>query len=668
MHDLIERARSIPNKGKVHIFLGNPASDGCDKTTVEPGNVYSPGIWSCGVSLWVEQDGHFWTPDLLADDEVDWSFGTARRCPPVVVASYGAGETVRVIHRLCHLGSAGSEGVDFNDVTIEAAGGKEVRLHVVVRAEGPAGGRIGALDWDADSRILRINGAQRLVAETEPDHCEIVGPDATHDSAVALLTYRVGAEAGARRCIRFKTEHGALPGGFNACIPLRRPHADRSVEAGFERCEAAWAKALPTRVFCPDPRVARVWERCAYHILAAMECGLPRIGAVTYPVFWIRDCVIVLRALDLIGRHDLARIGSEYLAPLYFGGGFGAESDAPGQGIWALVSHATTCGDDAWLRDNFYCIRKRVAFLEEMLAAREPLRRVTENRDSRVLNSPMGNVLCLPAQNGLIHGRMDGHSPDFFINCWASAGFRLAARAAERSEAADLAAAWQTRAAALDDAIASHLLPRYGNPRDAVVAPYPTGALHAYAEPLRAAFRTWYARHRLTPDGRRKPEPLWTYFEAAQIHNAFLLGMPDEAWTGLNGMLDPAGRWDVSAFIEGRPDGSERFPFGNERGCRGWLSSAKALGANMPHNWTSAEMIACIRDLFVRDEGKCLVLGAGAPAAWLAPGARFGVTGMPTRFGPVSYTVRVDEAGAATLDYEGPNPWRTPFPCRPPAG
>ena len=78
MQGVIESARKLRNRGKAIIFLGSPLSDGCDKTTVEPGNVYSPGVWTCGVSVWIETDDGLCTPDMLPDDGIEWTFGLRR--------------------------------------------------------------------------------------------------------------------------------------------------------------------------------------------------------------------------------------------------------------------------------------------------------------------------------------------------------------------------------------------------------------------------------------------------------------------------------------------------------------------------------------------------------------------------------------------------------------
>ncbi len=74
----------------------------------------------------------------------------------------------------------------------------------------------------------------------------------------------------------------------------------------------------------------------------------------------------------------------------------------------------------------------------------------------------------------------------------------------------------------------------------------------------------------------------------------------------------------------------------------------------MPHNWTSAEMLCCLRSLFVKEDGDALLLGLGVPPSWLKPGSRFGVRDMPTDHGPVSYTVTVDASGAPQLEDNGP--------------
>jgi len=259
-----------------------------------------------------------------------------------------------------------------------------------------------------------------------------------------------------------------------------------------------------------------------------------------------------------------------------------------------------------------------------------------------------------------VRGRMDWHSPDFYINCWCVAGLERAAWAAQRVGEVRDAERWDEERRELEAAIIERLLPSFGNPRDAIVTPYPTRALTGARDALTGRFRSWFASTRLDEGGRRRREALWTYFEAAQIHNALLLGLKDEAWKCLDGMLgdglEPSR--DVSAWVEGVPLGNERLPFRNDVGSRGWLGGERAIAGAMPHNWTGAEMVNLIRTVFVAEEDDGLVLGRGVPESWLAPGMRFGVKAMPTDLGEVSYDVTVEANGPPRLEYRGPSPYR----------
>jgi hypothetical protein len=581
----------------------------------------------------------------------------------VAEANYSAGP-LSFRHRLAHLGGEGSVGVDFNDVEITSAGDVAVQVTcaIVVKDVGPAGGKIASIEWVAAESALVINKSLRLECESPPGDVLILPAGGPHDSPAAALTFVADVGAGKPLRLAFRTVHGFAGRPMGDAISISSPHADLFSAAALAKVQEIWSADLPARVFAPDERVALAWERCAYHVLAAMELGLPRIGAVNYPVLWLRDCALILRALDLIGRPDLARIGNDYLAPLCFTGGFGAEADAPGEGIWTLISHARITGDWEWAAGVFPHIRTRVGWLLKMLSAGGPVRAVTENRTTATRNTPAGSIVCLAAENGLIHGRMDWHWPDFYINCWAVAGLRLAAEAALRLGEASLSRQWGARAEEVDAAIAAHLLPRYGNPRDAIVAPHPTGALAGHQDALRQRFEPWYRSERLNADGSRRAEPLWTYFEAAQAHNALLLGLRDEAWVTLRGLLARPGPWDTGAFIEGRPDGWENLPFETGHDRRGWLDAQRAMGGNMPHNWTSAEMLCLIRDVFVQEEPGGLVLGAGVPREWMTPGARFGATKLPTDRGAVSYTITIASDGRPWIEYEGSQPYRLSLP------
>ncbi len=657
-------ARSARTPGRTHVFLGDPRSDACDKTTVEPGNACSPGVWTCGVALWIDTGSGWTCAGQQPEADVAWSFMDEPGAPPVVVSRWRHG-MVQIEHRLCHIGGDGAEGLDAAEVTVTCPVPCTITIGVAVTDYGPAGGKLASLSWDHAANAFIADGAR--IALESPAVAVVLAADGQWDAPAGAAALAMTVQPGTPCVFRYRIHHRFAGRMWDDVVPRSGRHEARDVQGAFAAVAEDWRGQLPARIFAPDKRVALAWERCSYHMLAAMECSLPRIGAVNYPIFWLRDGIIILRALDLIGRHDLARVGAEWMAPLEYGGGFGAEGDAPGEGVYALVAHARITRDRAWLAEQWPFIRRRIRTYERMIIATAPIRAICDNRLSWVQNSPSGSVLCLAARNGLAHARMDHHTPDFFINCWGQAAVRLGAEAADAAGETAEAARLRDLAKEIDARIATHLLPAFGgNERDAIIAPWPSGALAGQHDDLAKKYIAYYRKLRLDANGQRKAEAKWTYFEAAEAHNALLLGFVEEAWTTLGGMLALDGSpWDCGHFGEGSPDGNEHLPYlnyfpgppGSE--ARGWLHPQLATHGNMPHNWTSAEVLAALRDTFVQERDGRLALGPGVPRAWCVVGARFGVERLPTDLGPVSFTFTIAADGSAHLDsYDGPpNPF-----------
>jgi hypothetical protein len=82
----------------------------------------------------------------------------------------------------------------------------------------------------------------------------------------------------------------------------------------------------------------------------------------------------------------------------------------------------------------------------------------------------------------------------------------------------------------------------------------------------------------------------------------------------------------------------------------------------MPHNWTTAELLAAMRDMLVREDGDGLAIGSGVPRAWLQPGAAISAEAMPTAHGPVSFTLTVGADGRVLADVRAAAPWRLDLP------
>jgi hypothetical protein len=364
----------------------------------------------------------------------------------------------------------------------------------------------------------------------------------------------------------------------------------------------------------------------------------------------------VLRALEYAGLTDLTRAGCDYLSDLIFSGGFGCESDNPGEGIWALAYHYAMTKDKKWLEEIYPGIQKRVEWICKMMAAKEPLFLAGDARTPWCLTQPGANIVCLASNGGLVHGRMDWHSPDFYINNWCCRGLRDAAKLADVIGDAGSAKEWRGLAERMKMKISENLIPLSEgvNERDGCVTPYPCGVFGKDDKEFKGWFGDWFRENRLDERGQRRPENDWTYFEAAQIHNAFLLGFTDMAWRALDGFLSDGRFGENYIFTEGKFGGTENLPYNNMPENRGWLKEG-ASGGNMPHNWTGAEVFTMLRDMFVAEdtENGRLVLANCVPDAWRGPGNRFGVKNMPTVFGEISYMITFGDEGRYTVEFEG---------------
>ena len=279
MFPLYAQFRNTRNHGIQHMFMGDPLSDGCDKTTVEPGNQFSPGIWSCGISVWVQTNEGIYCPDIMDVDKIEWNLDP--QCMPVIFSRYRAGN-VYVENRLTHLGMEGSGGVDYCAVKLSAEKPQNLQIYLVVKDIGPSGGKIHTLNWDKEQQCLTVNNSIVLLSETSPKSVELIEADDNYDSFMAVLMYEVSLGASKLAEILFRVAHGFKDTFFTEEIPRSKRYDAITVSQGFQLACDEWEKSFPAKLMCGDTRLVAAWENSIYHILSAMELGLPRIGAVNY--------------------------------------------------------------------------------------------------------------------------------------------------------------------------------------------------------------------------------------------------------------------------------------------------------------------------------------------------------------------------------------------------
>ena len=631
----------IWNRSDSHVILGVPGSPETFKTVVEPGNSFSPGFRSYGVSSWVTVDGKLYAPEELAATSLNWRYRDGYL--PVLESVWRAGP-IEVRSRLFTEGDVASRRIQTYftvDLVNTSSEPIEVTLHLVVRSFGATGGPITALEFDG--RDVLVNEAVALTFDTEPDVTRAVaseggvdistvlrdGSPPSSSSAVDALGWASGSadfilrlapgETATRRATAF------LHSGDAALDWLHRrrglPFEGGDVEAFLTR----WRQLLPLSFDLPDKRFGEAMlAQIAY--LAMSTVGLePRISPISYPLWWLRDGSYVLVALEKGGFREWVDKAIRNVAMREPFGGFGAEGDGASQLIWLISEHYLMTGDLDFLRDNFPHIQRNADLLFRMRRATAPVFGRTEIRTPEMMLQAQADLMAAPAKDDLIMGRMDWHFPRFWINGWA---YFALTRAALCAEALGLdGEGYRREAAEILEALNKLKPAEFGDDeRDFNSAFWPTAWASPDDEIITERFGHFWDTVRF-PGGTHSPEREWTYFEAGQAHNQMILGDRDRTWVSIEYFLSTHTAPGLYTYHEGIGDENTSLQW---QRSRGWDTIRHVT----PHGWTSAELFLLLRDALIRElPGGALAVGTGIPDRWLDED--FSVRGLPSHFGLV---------------------------------
>jgi hypothetical protein len=645
LHEMERRPGDHWPRGDGHVVLAIPGTTGAEKAYHEPGGSFSPAPGTFGVSIWVaDGDGAVLaTSDSLPLSEIRQRLvWPDPKGPPAI--------RTETAHFTATWSSAGL-GRWRLDLRLPPAPGK--RRFIAVRSIGPAGGPVEDLAWDG-SRIL-VNGAWKIAVDPTPRGVSL-GDERiqgwTH--ARTALTRWTGAQGwGHARCELGGEEGGAWTIALDGPGPSRAP----------EHSAAAVRSALDLDL--PDPDFAACLDAQAAHLLMSLVGGETRSSdPVNVPVPWQRSGAYIITALASAGRIDAARGLARYLAENDFYGGFGAEADAPGLGIWAIEELALRLGDAEFDRWALPHVRRKAAWILRMMEAKEPIRGKVENP---IVPRHAGrrdiDVIAEPPVDGLIMGRMDFQRPGLYLNAVSRRGLLDAAALSERLGERDGAGIWRSRAEELKAAWEKAFRPDDPKPNDRTFATglWPTWIASSAKDAFRRGLEArWERVH--DADGAFRTKPLWTYIELAGAHQWLLLGRPDRAWATLRWFWANQASPGLFTWWEDETEGNA---YGGWERIRGWVKPPNS----QPHYWTSAAMLLLQLDMlaFADLSGPApeLVVGAGVPPAWLqrAMSAR----GISTRLGRVDWTwdgreMRVTVTGPKCAVRLGPSfPQGTPL-------
>ena len=396
-------------------------------------------------------------------------------------------------------------------------------------------------------------------------------------------------------------------------------------------------------------------------MLTAVVDDQARIAPVSYPLPWLRDSVIIIRCFDLAGLHDLARAATAYCARNDFFGGFGAEGDAPGQGIWALVQHYRITKDIDWLAEIYPAIQRKCDWLFRMRRTEKTMRVPVDTPVFPASHAQRNaNTICLAAQDGLIQGVMD-HGTTYslgWVNQWAYCGLQEAAFAARILGDETSANSYEKEAAEIFNSLKIYaaLDPEFFlHERTANSLLWPSRTWENDMQTAAEGFERFWVKHREN-DGTYQPEPYWLYFEFAQAHNALILGQRERAWRVIEYRLkhqDLPGLfgWREGGDGVGTENATEGVTLINQlRGCHKFESIT-------PHGWSQSEMWLLQRAVLIEEWGPGLTLFSGVPANWIKPGKRIAFRGFPTWYGKVSADLLVEADGkSVSLTISGAEP------------
>ncbi|MCL1910249.1 MAG: hypothetical protein FWG05_04870, partial [Kiritimatiellaeota bacterium] len=662
-HDEMARMKTahpdwIWNHGDTHVFIAPPHSLDAFKTPVEPGNSFSPGPCTFGVSTWIFTDGKLHSPERMKAEDLRWRWEDGHI--PVLHCDWRAGN---LDIKSILFTSREPDGAIRDYLTIRICSGVAAqrrrsagtplhgKLFLTLRSFGASGGPVSSLCADPAANAILVNNRPAVIAETDgvfrAVSYEKTGKDISQFLQLGELPADTQVDDPSKWASGVIAYDFELQAGESAtydfAFPLHAGHwtlADQSLPAcplevtrKREQFIEDWKNDLRIGLDLPDKRFSEAMFAQIAALRQFMVCDSPRISPVSYPLFWLRDGSYIVNALDKAGRHDDMARAIRAVKDRDSFGGFGAEGDGPAMMIWMISEHYLLTRDRAFLEEMWPAVERLAALIIRMRNTDAPIRSYPEILIPQMQSDPSADILCLASKDGLIQGRMDHHIPLFWINSFAWLALRRSAELAD--ESGHNPAPYHNEAAALLAALQAKAPQIFGkNERDVNVAFWPSGwALENPSPIINARFDEFWKNTR-NPMGVYTPEPLWTYFEAGQAHNQLLAGHPDRAWVSIEHFLSNHTAQGLYTYHEGNQDENSS---GLWQRARGW----DEIRHITPHGWTSAELFLLLRDCLVHETADGLVIGAGIPASWRD--RDFAVTNLPTHFGPVSFTHRADE-------------------------
>lgn len=369
-------------------------------------------------------------------------------------------------------------------------------------------------------------------------------------------------------------------------------------------------------------------------------------GSRSYERSWIRDGSLTATALLQMGHQQEVREFIDWYARGQFPSGkipcvidargpdTVPEHDSHGQFIYAVMQYFRYMQDTSWLRDKFEAVRRTVRYIQALRAERKTDAYRTGPSAQRALYGLVPESISHEGYSDVPrHSYWDG----FFVLRGLKDAVSIAAVLGEETDAA----AWSAeRDDFQKDLYASMRLAMQNTGIDYIpgcaelgdfdatsttIGIIPGGELGSIPEPpLHNTFDRYFSYFQERKV--RAISPNYTPYETRLIGTFVHLGQRERAEEALAFFMQDRRplAWNHWAEVVWRDPATPKF-----------------IG-DMPHTWVGSDFIRSVRTMFAyeRERDTALVIGAGIPQSWIASSTGVGVTGLPTWYGALMYSMR----------------------------
>jgi hypothetical protein len=460
----------------------------------------------------------------------------------------------------------------------------------------------------------------KVLREASPDdmgvHCKV---------GLATGAALFAMEPGKTREITLKVD---LAGDKESRRQFPGPHAP-----------TAWAPALQglAQLQVPDERFMFLYQ-AAVRSLLLHSPGEVFPGPYTYKRFWFRDAAFIINAMLAAGMVERSERALDLFPKRQTMGGYflsqEGEWDSNGEALWILKRFCEVTGSapkEAWLHP----IEKAADWIMK--------KRIRSHKEARVVG-------LFPAGFSAEHlGPNDYYYWDDF---WGAAGLQAAASLLEGTKLGKTARSSSDQASDFLSAIDLSL--REAQRLQSLGGALPASPFRRMDPGAIGSLAVTYPLALWSGDDPRVLATLEFLLSKCMFKGGFF---QDMIHSGINAYLtlhmaqallragDP--RYfdlirDTAALASSTGQWPEAIHPHTMGGCMG----------DGHHVWASAEWVLMMRNLFIREEGRILIIGSGLTDEWLRSGKPLSFGPAPTSFGTLTVSVKPSEQGVI-VSWEG---------------